>query len=94
MWVSPSPIAAIRAARWEIDLSEGGRRTPRRGPEGSKRELLMRRPYPRTTGDYAPGGSTTVTVWPSRRTRSSAFAACSSPATQTETAPEVMSGAG
>src|SRR6476646_1853511 len=35
--LSPSAIAAISAARWEIDLSEGGRRAPRRGPAGSKR---------------------------------------------------------
>src|SRR5215218_9208974 len=39
--VSPSPIAAISAARWEIDLSEGGRSQPRRGPEGRKRVLFI-----------------------------------------------------
>ena len=35
----PPPIAAISAARWEIDLSAGGRREPRSGPEGSKRVI-------------------------------------------------------
>src|SRR5436853_680194 len=37
--ISPSPIAAISAARCEIDLSEGGRSQPRKGPEGSKRVI-------------------------------------------------------
>ena len=80
--LSPSAIAAISAARWEIDLSEGGRRVPRRGPTGSKRVAHA----------YSP--SRTLTEWPRPSIRPTARRACSAPETQTETAPEVMSGAG
>ena len=76
--VSPSPIAAISAARWEIDLSA---RRPQRcraaGPTGSKRVLIGLGAVP-----------TTVTLWPSSRTSAAARSACSSPATQSEIAPE------
>src|SRR5215213_52688 len=47
--LSPSAIAAISAALWEIDLSEGGRRAPRSGPAGSKR--LSTRLVPVEDGD-------------------------------------------
>ena len=76
--VAPSAIAPISAARWEIDLSGGGRSSPRSGPEGSK---------PRHRRDR-------TTPWPSSRTISAARSASSSPATHSETAPVRMSAAG
>ena len=38
--VGPSAIAPISAARWETDLSGGGRSSPWSGPAGSKYAVI------------------------------------------------------
>ena len=80
--VSPSPIAAIIAARCEIDLSGGGRSVPRSGPAGSKRVGAHSSPGERRRR------------WPSPRTISAARSAASSPATQSVIAPVSHVGGG